>query len=224
MSEQQAFLEPERIVQSFGLKPGDHVADFGAGHGYFTIPLARSVGSEGRVWAIDIQKPVLDIVRSKARPEHLLNIEYVWADLEEPGRSGLAERFMDLVLVGNILFQAERRDVVLREAWRILREAGRLAVVEWDVSMPRLSRPLAIPEISENSPDIAIQAGNFQKFQDGAGLEERHGNFGNGTVGPLPSARIKKEDARALAIQAGFEFDREFSAGPHHYGLLFIKR
>lgn len=179
------FLEPERIVKSFGLKPGDHVADFGAGHGYFTIPLGRAVGPEGKVWAVDIQKPVLDIIRSKARPEHLLNIEYVWSDLEEPGRSGLAERFMDLVLVGNILFQTERRDVVLHEAWRILREKGRLAMIEWDIQNVEIS-----------------------KYR----------------VGPLPEMRLKKEDARALAIQSGFEFDREFSTGPHHYGLLFIKK
>jgi SAM-dependent methyltransferase len=187
------------------------------------VALACSVGSEGRVWAIDIQKAVLEIIRSKARTEHLLNIEYVWADLEEPGRSGLAERFMDFVLIGNILFQAARRDIVLREAWRILREAGRLAVIEWDVPMPKLSRALEIPEIPENSPAIA-QAGNFQEFQDGAGLEDRHGNVGNGTVGPPHEVRVKKEDARALAVQAGFEYDREFAAGPHHYGLLFIKR
>jgi ubiquinone/menaquinone biosynthesis C-methylase UbiE len=78
------------------------------------MALARSVGNEGKVWAIDIQKPVLDIIRSRAKTEHLLNIEYVWADLEEPGRSGLAERFMDFVVIGNILFQAGRRDIVLR--------------------------------------------------------------------------------------------------------------
>jgi len=179
------FLEPERIVKLFGLKSGDHVADFGAGHGYFTMALARSVGNEGKVWAIDIQKPVLDIIRSRAKTEHLLNIEYVWADLEEPGRSGLAERFMDFVVIGNILFQAGRRDIVLREAWRVLREGGRLAMIEWGQDLN--------PEIS------------------------RYG------VGPPRELRIKKEDGRALAIQAGFEFDREFAAGPHHYGLLFKK-
>jgi hypothetical protein len=43
-------------------------------------------------------------------------------------------------------------------------------------------------------------------------------------VGPPRELRIKKEDGRALAIQAGFEFDREFAAGPHHYGLLFVKK
>mgnify|MGYP001570026872 FL=1 len=173
------FLAPDRIVANFGLKAGDNAADFGDGHGYFSIPLARSVGPEGKVYAIDIQRPVLDTIRSHAKTQHLLNMEYVWGDLDDPGGSRLPDRFIDFVLVGNILFQVEHKEVMLGEAWRILREGGRLALVEWEHSRDRLGPPL--------------------------------------------EARVKKETARSLAIQAGFEFDREFSASPRHYGLLFYK-
>ena len=82
----------------------------------------------------------------------------------------------------NILFQTERKDMLMREAWRILREGGRLAMIEWDTM-------------------VESQV----------------------MLGPLPAMRVKKETARTLAVQAGFEFDREFSAGAHHYGMLFIK-
>lgn len=177
------FLEPERIVAGLGLKKGDHVADFGAGHGYFTIPLARAVGRDGKVYAIDIQSATLDMIRSKAAFEHLLNIECVWADLDEQGGSHLKDRFIDFVVVASVLFQAEHKDVLLHEAWRILREGGRLAMIEWDAA-----------------------------------------SLTSSPFGPPQSMRIKKESARALTIQAGFEYDREFSAGAHHYGLLFIKR
>ncbi len=184
--EGEGFLEPARIVRNFGLKSGDHVADFGAGHGYFTIPLGQAVGPEGGVYAIDIQKPALDIIRSKARVLHLLNIEYIRADLDEPGSSGLQERFLDFVLIANALFQAEDREVMLREAWRVLRPGARMAMVEWD------------------------QAGDMEmsKYR----------------MGPPAAMRVKKETARMLATQAGFELDREFAAGPHHYGLLFVKK
>lgn len=177
------FTDPERIVQSFGLKNGDHAADFGAGHGYFTLPLARAVGREGQVWAIDIRPEALDIIESRARREHLLNVVCVRADLDLPGGSGLREKFLDFVLIADILFQAERRDVLAREAWRCLRSGGRLAMIEWD-------------------SDAA----------SGGGL------------GPPQDLRVKKEDARALAVQAGFEPEQEFPAGRDHYGLLFIKK
>ncbi|MEK7099138.1 MAG: methyltransferase domain-containing protein [Patescibacteria group bacterium] len=175
-----SFLEPQRIVAGFGLQRGDHAADFGAGHGFFTLAMAIAVGRDGKVWAVDIQKEALDMVRSRAMAEHLLNIEYLRADLEQPGTSGLPERFMDFVLIGNMLFQAQERGEVLREAWVCLRSKGRLAMIEWDA--------MASP-----------------------------------VIGPPAAQRIKKQDAKSLAIGAGFEPDREFSAGPHHYGLLFMK-
>lgn len=125
------FLEPEVVIRELGLKSGDHVADFGAGHGYFTIPMAKVVGGDGRVFAIDIQKAVLEVIRSKARIEHLLNIEVLWSDLDELGGSRLKDNFMDLVLVANIIFQVDDKSVVFQEAARVLRRSGRLAVIEW---------------------------------------------------------------------------------------------
>lgn len=178
--ETAAFLEPERIVKSFGLEKGDYVADFGAGHGYFVIPLARTVGGDGKVYALDIQKEVLEIIRAKAKLAHLLNIETVWADLDEPQGSKLKDRFIDFVLIANILFQAEKKDALLTEAFRVLREGGRLAVIEWDAD--------------------------------------------SGNLGPPRESRLKKEEAKTLALKAGFAQDREFAAGDQHYGLLFNKK
>ena len=182
MSTGSNLFQPEQLIQSFNIRAGDHIADFGAGHGYFAIPLARATGPAGKVYAIDIQWAALDMVRSRAAAEHLLNLEYVQADLDEPGGSRLMDRFVDLVVVANILFQTERKDMLMREAWRILREGGRLAMIEWDTM-------------------VESQV----------------------MLGPLPTMRVKKETARTLAVQAGFEFDREFSAGVHHYGMIFIK-
>lgn len=125
------FLEPEVVIRELGLKSGDHVADFGAGHGYFTLLMAKIVGGDGRIYAVDIQKSVLEVIRSKARLEHLLNIETVWSDLDNSGGSRLKDNFMDLVLVANILFQVDDKSVLFQEASRVLRQGGRLAVVEW---------------------------------------------------------------------------------------------
>lgn len=127
-----SFLRPEQIIQQWGFKKGDYVADFGAGHGYFTIPIARLVGGDGRVYALDIQKPALEVVRAKAKLEHLLNVELMWVNLEELGGSHLKDGYMDFVVISNALFQTEKKKVVLEEALRVLRPAGRLALIEWD--------------------------------------------------------------------------------------------
>ncbi len=164
-----SFLNPERIVASFGLQPGDHVADFGAGHGYFTIPMARAVGGDGKVFALDIQKSVLEVVRAAAAREHLFNIETRWADLDEPGGSRLREQFIDFVLIASILFQAEAKHELFQEANRIICEGGRLAVVEWTPESP-MGPPHHIRVTKETAEDLAKGAGFtfLQEFDAGA--------------------------------------------------------
>lgn len=174
------FLHPERIIARLDIRPAMVVADFGAGGGYFSIPAARRVGENGTVYAIDIQRSAIDRIRSKANLEHLRNIETVWADLERPQGSHLPAAAADVVIVANILFQAEAKAEVLAEAWRVLRTGGHLAVLEWDET------PFA--------------------------------------AGPPPPLRIAKPQARRMAETAGFELEKEFEAGSHHYGLLFVKR
>ena len=125
-----AFLNPEQAVKEFGLKPGMVAADFGCGAGYFSLALAKEVGSQGRVYAIDIQKEVLEVVRNRAKSRHYSNISTVLADLEIAGSSKLKNELADFVLIANILFQAEDKTAVVREARRILKPKGRLAAVE----------------------------------------------------------------------------------------------
>ena len=177
------FLEPDRIVQSFALQPGDYVADFGAGHGFFTMAMARAVGGDGKVYALDIQKSVLEVIRAKAKLEHLLNVEYVWADLEKIGGSKLTDAAVDFVIIANILFQAEDKQTLMKESNRVLRIGGRLTLIEWN------------------------------PVDEGKGP----------SLGPPIPVRVGKEIALSFAKEAGFQMDREFDAGAHHYGLLFKK-
>lgn len=155
----QNFLNPEQIVKYLKLEAGDHVADFGAGHGFFTIPMARIVGGDGKIYAIDIQRSTLDIIRTKAKIEHLLNIEPVWGNLEQIGGSKLKDGFLDLVTIANVLFQAEDKLMLLREAYRILRHNGRLAVIEWDTSESALGPPLELRLPKDQTKSIVLQSG-----------------------------------------------------------------
>ena len=124
-------LDPKKIVQLFGLKNGDFVADFGSGHGYFVTPIAKSIAPEGKIFAIDVQRQVLDVTRAKSKLENLLNIEYIWSDLEMPQGSKLKDDFVDFVLITNILHQASQKESIMKEAHRILRTNGHLAIIDW---------------------------------------------------------------------------------------------
>lgn len=153
-----SFLDPAATVNFFDLKSGDSVADFGCGAGFFVIPVARAVGSAGRVYAIDIQKEMLAALRAKAQTANLLNVDYIWADLEEPSGSHLKDGSVDFVVIANILFQAPDKLQILREAFRILKPAARVAVIEWDesVSGPPLPMRISRTQVSEFSKNAGL--------------------------------------------------------------------
>jgi len=136
-----AFVVPEEAVESFGLIPGAVVADFGCGSGHYSIAAAKKVGDLGKVYAIDIQKDLLGALKGAAKVNHLKNIEIVWANLDVPNGSKLQDASVDFVIISNILFQAEKKEEIAREALRILKQGGRVAVIEWAVKgEPRLGR------------------------------------------------------------------------------------
>lgn len=135
------FLNVEEVLKAVHIEGAMQIADLGCGPGYFAIPFARLLQEGGRVYAFDVQQSMLEAVRAKAKLEHLYNIETFWTDLEKVGATKLKDDTMDLVLLANILFQAEEKEEILREAHRILRRDGVAIIVEWDESQSVLGPP-----------------------------------------------------------------------------------
>jgi len=125
------FLNPYSIVGEFGLRQGMSVVDFGSGSGYFTILLAEKVGENGKVYALDVLESALDSVRSKAKAGNVDNIETIRADLEVMGGTGLPDSSQDFVLIANALFQSRKKEDIIREAKRILKDRGSLVIIDW---------------------------------------------------------------------------------------------
>jgi ubiquinone/menaquinone biosynthesis C-methylase UbiE len=125
------FLNPEIVVQGFGLKAGMRVADFGCGAGYFVVPVAQLIGSDGKVSAIDLLEEQLSAVRNRAGIFKLRNITYIQADLENENGSRLDSDSQDMVLVANLLFQVRSKETPIKEAKRVMKEGGKLIVIDW---------------------------------------------------------------------------------------------
>lgn len=128
---QLIFLKPEAALQHADIKPGQTVADLGAGSGYITIPAAIRTGSQGLVYAVDILKDELAGIRSQAKLFGLPNVVTVWADLEVPRATGIADNSCDVVFIFKVLCQQKRRDVILEEARRIAKPGANIMVAEW---------------------------------------------------------------------------------------------
>ncbi len=128
------FSDPENNINQLALTPGMTVADFGSGSGFYTMAAAKAVAPNGRVFAVDIQKDLLQKIKNGATQNHLGNVEIIWGDLEHLGGTKLRESSVDVVIAGNLFFQIENKDSLCLEIKRILRPNGRALVVDWSSS------------------------------------------------------------------------------------------
>ena len=128
------FVLPAVVSTHFHLRPGDQVADFGAGFGNFAKTLSKLVGDEGTVYAFEIQRNLVETIGEMARTEHLGNIDPVWCDLEKNGGTKLADNVLDAGILVNTLFQIEDKDTAVLEMKRTLRPGAKLFVIDWSES------------------------------------------------------------------------------------------
>lgn len=154
------FVIPEKAVTHFHLRPGDVVADFGAGTGYFSVHLAKAVMPDGRVYACEIQKNLVEALGQAARSANLSNIIPVWADIEAHEGTKLPPASIDVVIVVNTLFQVEDREGVVREAARILRRGGKVIVIDWTESWGGTG-PQPSDVVTQASTEVLFNAAGF---------------------------------------------------------------
>lgn len=131
-----SFFTPETALAELGLSAACRdVADFGCGYGTFTIPAARIV--RGTVHALDIDANMVADTAAKAAAAGLSNVRTHARDFVADG-TGLPDAGVDYVMLFNIL-HCEKPDILLREAWRILSDGGRLGIMHWnhDPATPR---------------------------------------------------------------------------------------
>ena len=174
------FADPLTNLRQLKLTSGMTVVDFGAGSGAYTLPVAGLVAPEGKVYAVEIQKDLLETIQKSAEAEKLVdNIQLIWGDIEQQGGVGLTDNLADAIIISNVLFQAQSMYTLALEAKRILKPGGKILIIDWSESF--------------------------------AG------------VGPAEADVIKPEEIKKTFGSAGLPFVSEFSAGEHHYGLIFSK-
>jgi len=129
------FSNPQQNIVQFQLPDGSTVVDLGAGTGAYSIAMAKVIGpSNGKVYAVEVQKEFLSKIQTNASNEGVGNIEVIWGDIEEVEGTKLADNFADAVVVANVLFQIENKDGLVKEANRILKPGGKVLVVDWSDS------------------------------------------------------------------------------------------
>jgi len=144
-------LDAPVVLEKVGIRSGMIVADLGCGtSGHFVVPASRMVGPIGHVYAVDILKSALAGVESRAKLEGVTSIETIWGNCEMLRGVKIDDSAVDITLVVNNLYMAKKRQIFLREAARLTKVGGKVAVIDWKTVASPLGPPAESRVASES--------------------------------------------------------------------------
>ncbi|MCX9012862.1 MAG: class I SAM-dependent methyltransferase [Candidatus Methanoperedens sp.] len=123
--DRKRFLDPDSVLDKIGLRKETIFVDLGCGTGYFSIPASFRVK---KVYALDVQQEMLDILHGKIKKQGITNIETV---LSEESSIPLPDGCADVLFMANVFHELEDRGSILEEGKRILSSGGRLVIIDW---------------------------------------------------------------------------------------------
>ncbi len=118
----------KRLLKELHVKPGQIICDMGCGNGFYTLKLAQLTGKTGKVYAVDIQQEMLDMLKRRAHAARLENILPLLGTETDPR---LPENSIDLVLMVNVYHEFSRPEAMLKAIRSSLKPGGRIALVEF---------------------------------------------------------------------------------------------
>ena len=129
--ERLAELKIDRVVGALELRPGDVVADLGAGSGPFVPALAKAVTSSGRVYAVEVDKGFFPHIEAKAKGAGVSNVRVVLGEFTDPK---LPSPDVDVALLHDVLHHIADRPGYLKSLVKYLEPGARIAIVEYNPS------------------------------------------------------------------------------------------
>jgi len=120
--------QPAKLLPLLKLKGGEAVADIGAGSGFYSFKLAPLVGEKGKVFAVDIQQEMLDIIAARSKAAKIANVEPVLGTITDPK---LPAESVDIMLLVDVYHEFDHPFEMTEAMVKALKPGGRLVFVEF---------------------------------------------------------------------------------------------
>lgn len=151
----------QAILSKMCIGEGQRVAELGCGNfGFFVYPLARLVGRQGKVYAVDIIKSTLEVINKEAKKDNLPQIETIWSNLEKFKATQIENSSLDSALLVNVIHESDKKIEILRESIRLVKRGGTLLIVEWkstDLPFgPSIENRVKIDSLKNAAPKIGL--------------------------------------------------------------------
>jgi tRNA A58 N-methylase Trm61 len=161
-----AGLKIDYIIASLQLKPGQTVADIGAGPGVLSMPLAQAVAPAGKVYAVDIDAGFFPHIEEKAKAAHLANVHTVLGVAADPK---LPAKDVDVALFHDVLHHIENRAGYLKALAGYMKPGGRIAVVELPPDGSHKGEPALV--VTKDQVKAWMADAGFKPVQEFDGLD-----------------------------------------------------
>lgn len=119
-------IQPKQIIRFMNVIKDDSVMDFGAGTGLLTFPLAETV-SEGKVYAVDIQREMIEKIQEKNKK---LNFKNIITKISQDKKIPISNGEIDKIFMLNVLHEIDNLET-LREIRRVIKDKGEIFVLDW---------------------------------------------------------------------------------------------
>jgi ubiquinone/menaquinone biosynthesis C-methylase UbiE len=165
--ERIAGLKIDYIVSKLAPKPGQTVADLGAGPGVISLPLARAVSPGGKVYAVEIDQAFLDRIAVRMREQHVENIKPVLGKFTDPA---LPARDVDIALFHDVLHHIEDRAGYIKALAPYMKPDGRIAVIELPANGSHKDEPDLV--VTKDQVKDWMAAAGFKPVEEFDGLTD----------------------------------------------------
>lgn len=132
-------VDPRDVLAAHGIGTGHTIVDYGCGPGYLTLAAAGLVGPSGKVYAVDKEPSMVELVKQRSDEAGLSNVEAVWNDGSDAPLPGSVADFVLCFLVMHYPETDAGREAIARDIARLLKPGGQAIIIQWKAEQRRTS-------------------------------------------------------------------------------------
>jgi ubiquinone/menaquinone biosynthesis C-methylase UbiE len=154
--QRDAYQKPHEVLSALRLKPGETIADIGAGSGYFTFRLSHFVGEKGKIYAVDVSPDMILYINRRVRDLKVNNVISILADPDDPL---LPDRSVNRFFFSESWHHIENQTKYLSLMKRMLKPGGEIVMIDFHKKEIPVGPPLEMRIAREDLIKLMEQNG-----------------------------------------------------------------